>query len=131
MRYKHKSKSFEEIKDTLRNTDLYFLIQEIEWNKKQLSLMYDENYNLTEKMVEMVEELQNAKEEIKRIKIGSDIFSKGNAHCEECHYDTGWLGMNDLIFKLSLDGGYLISDKEGGYFSKCPKCESDNLSLES
>ena len=50
MRYKHKSKSFDEIKETLKDTDLYFLIEEIEWSKRQLSLMYDENYNLTEKV---------------------------------------------------------------------------------
>ncbi len=54
MRYKHKSKSFDEIRETLKDTDLYFLIEEIEWDKKQLSLMYDKNYNLTEKIVDMV-----------------------------------------------------------------------------
>ncbi|OIJ12677.1 hypothetical protein BKP37_12810 [Anaerobacillus alkalilacustris] len=62
MRYKHKSKSFDEIKETLKDTDLYFLIEEIEWSKRQLSLMYDENYNLTEKVVDGVEEIERVKE---------------------------------------------------------------------
>jgi predicted nucleic-acid-binding Zn-ribbon protein len=54
---------------------------------------------------------------------------KAHAYCEECEYETDRMTMKDLVFKLSMEGGYIISDKEGGYYSKCPKCGSENLSL--
>ena len=28
-----------------------------------------------------------------------------------------------------MDGGYIMSDKAGGYISKCPNCDSGKLSL--
>lgn len=55
---------------------------------------------------------------------------KAHAYCEECEYETDTMLMKDLIFKLSMDGGYIVSDKNGGYFSQCPKCGSEKLSLE-
>lgn len=55
---------------------------------------------------------------------------KTSAYCEECGYETEVMTMKDLIFKLSMEGGYIASDKDGGYFSQCPKCGSEKLSLE-
>lgn len=52
------------------------------------------------------------------------------AYCEDCNYKTDNMPMKELIFKLSMEGGYIISDKSGGYSSQCPKCESVNLTLE-
>lgn len=54
---------------------------------------------------------------------------KGYAYCEDCEYETEFLPMRDLIYKLSTEGGYIISDKNGGYYSQCPKCGSENLTL--
>lgn len=55
--------------------------------------------------------------------------AKAHAYCEDCDYETDRMPMKDLIFKLSMEGGYIISDKSGGYSSQCPKCESRNLTL--
>lgn len=52
-----------------------------------------------------------------------------SAYCENCDYETEDMTMKDLVFKVCMAGGYIISDKEGGYFSKCPKCESEKLSF--
>lgn len=54
---------------------------------------------------------------------------RSSVYCEDCDYETETMSMKDLVFKLSMEGGYVISDKDGGYFSKCPKCESNNLTL--
>ena len=63
------------------------------------------------------------------------IYAQGlisaRAYCEGCDYETDAMPMKDLAFKLNMEGGYIISDKCGGYFSKCPKCESSELSYES
>ncbi|SPF53104.1 conserved hypothetical protein [Candidatus Desulfosporosinus infrequens] len=53
-----------------------------------------------------------------------------HAYCEDCKYETDNMPMRDLVFKLSMEGGYIVSDKSGGYFSQCPNCESNKLSLE-
>lgn len=55
---------------------------------------------------------------------------KISVYCEDCEYETEVMEMKDLTLKLSLEGGYLISDKSGGYFSRCPKCGSEKLTLE-
>lgn len=51
------------------------------------------------------------------------------AECDDCDYQTENMSEKDLIFKVCIDGGYVQSDKAGGYYSQCPKCESSNLSL--
>ena len=51
------------------------------------------------------------------------------AYCEDCDYETDNMPMKDLVFKISMDGGYIASDKAGGYFSQCPKCGSETLSI--
>lgn len=51
------------------------------------------------------------------------------AECEDCDYQTGNMSEKDLVYKICMDGGYVQSDKDGGYYSHCPKCESSNLSL--
>lgn len=51
------------------------------------------------------------------------------AYCEDCSYMTEPMTDKDLIYKISMDGGYIQSDKEGGYYSLCPDCESRNLTL--
>ena len=51
------------------------------------------------------------------------------AECENCDYETEPMNDKDLIYKISMEGGYIQSDKDGGYYSKCPNCNSDNLSL--
>lgn len=56
---------------------------------------------------------------------------KSFVHCEDCDYETGAMNYKDLIYKVCTDGGYIQSDKSGGYYSKCPECESESLSLES
>lgn len=56
---------------------------------------------------------------------------KTHAYCEDCEYMTDIMTMKDLLLKLSMEGGYIVSDKNGGYFSQCPNCESEKLSLES
>lgn len=54
---------------------------------------------------------------------------KGLAYCENCNYETDTMMENDIHLKLSREGGYIISDGEGGYFSKCPNCGEDYLVL--
>lgn len=60
---------------------------------------------------------------------GSLKMNKQYAQCMNCDYETESMGEKDLIFKISVEGGYIQSDKDGGYFSECPSCESSNLSL--
>ncbi|WP_315674464.1 hypothetical protein [Clostridium sp. 19966] len=48
------------------------------------------------------------------------------ASCE-CGYITESMPIKDLLYKLSEDGGYIISDKEGGYYSQCPNCGESTL----
>ncbi|AFM42984.1 hypothetical protein Desaci_4122 [Desulfosporosinus acidiphilus SJ4] len=81
--------------------------------------------------------VQEYKDALQRIKTpGTPEFLEiqGNLKayvcCEDCGYMTDTMTMKDLIFKLSMDGGYIVSDKNGGYFSQCPKCGSEKLSLE-
>lgn len=47
--------------------------------------------------------------------------------CCDCGYETNCMNLKDLLLKLCNEGGYITSDKEGGYYSKCPKCGSENL----
>lgn len=54
---------------------------------------------------------------------------KAHAYCEDCDYETDDMPMKDLVFKLSMEGGYIISDKCEGYSSQCPQCGSKNLTL--
>lgn len=51
------------------------------------------------------------------------------AECEDCDYQTENMSEKDLIYRICIDGGYVQSDKYGGYYSQCPRCESSNLSL--
>lgn len=81
--------------------------------------------------------VQEYKESLRRIKTPGtpeylEIQGRISAHayCEDCDYKTETMPMKNLIFKLSMEGGYIASDKNGGYFSQCPNCESKNLSLE-
>lgn len=52
-----------------------------------------------------------------------------HAYCEDCYYETDSMPMKELLYKLSMEGGYIVSDKNGGYFSQCPKCGGKNLTL--
>jgi hypothetical protein len=52
-----------------------------------------------------------------------------HAWCEDCDYSTNFMPMSELFVKLCDEGGYITSDKEGGYLGQCPKCEG-NLSFE-
>lgn len=95
--------------------------------------------------VPMVQGLSNvigisriAKLEFQTPKIGfAEVFEiledramlKQYAECEDCDYLTENMSERDLIFKVCMDGGYIQSDKDGGYYSLCPKCENSNLSL--
>lgn len=36
-----------------------------------------------------------------------------SAYCENCDYETEDMTMKDLVFKVCMAGGYIISDKEG------------------
>jgi len=89
-----------------------------------------------------VDDWNNRVEEYRRMSIALEtpftpewIYAQGiksaRAYCERCDYETGAMPMKDLAFKLNMEGGYIISDKCGGYFSQCPKCESSGLSYES
>jgi len=52
------------------------------------------------------------------------------AHCIcICGYKTYCMEIKDLLFKLSQEGGYIISDKEGGYYGQCPECGGIALEL--
>jgi hypothetical protein len=55
---------------------------------------------------------------------------EAKVYCEECDYETDYMKMKDLIFKLSMEGGYIISDKNGGYYSQCPMCGGSVLTLD-
>jgi hypothetical protein len=54
-----------------------------------------------------------------------------HVYCEDCDYETESMEYKELIFKLSNEGGYIISDGAGGYINQCPKCKSENLILDS
>lgn len=62
------------------------------------------------------------------------IYAQGiltsRAYCEDCKYETDYMYFKDLVFKVSLEGGYIQCDKEGGYHSRCPECGSEKLILE-
>ena len=55
---------------------------------------------------------------------------QASVYCPCCDYVTEVMLYKDLIFKLAMEGGYVISDKSGGYLAQCPKCRSENLILE-
>ena len=55
---------------------------------------------------------------------------RARVYCERCDYVTDIMAKKDLYFKLCVEGGYIISDNDGGYFSRCPKCKYDELVLD-
>lgn len=61
--------------------------------------------------------------------IYAQSMMRADAYCEDCDYETGSMPMKNLIYQISMEGGYIYSDKQGGYVSQCPKCESENLTL--
>ena len=52
-----------------------------------------------------------------------------SVYCEGCDYVESSMPTKDLCYKISMLGGYIMSDQEGGYFSKCPKCGGTDLTL--
>lgn len=69
-------------------------------------------------------EMRHRLDEVKRVD-----RNKQYAHCMNCDYETESMSEKNLIHKISMEGGYIQSDKDGGYYSRCPGCESGNLSL--
>lgn len=63
--------------------------------------------------------------------IPKSFHLKARVYCEDCEYETDFMTMKDIIYKVSMEGGYIQSDKAGGYFSKCPKCGHEHLTIES
>ena len=46
-----------------------------------------------------------------------------------CGYETNYMEFKDLLYRLFIEGGWVTSDKAGGYYSLCPKCERYNLQI--
>jgi hypothetical protein len=69
-------------------------------------------------------------EELKEYKIEPNT-PKMQIYCEECDYKLKSMTLKDLIYQLSLDGGYIQFDGEGGFYTCCPKCNKDKLVIQS
>lgn len=41
------------------------------------------------------------------------------AYCEKCSYKTGRMEEKELIYVVSMDGGYIKRDKKSDYISEC------------
>ena len=52
-----------------------------------------------------------------------------STHCTNCDYETEDMHYDLLVIKLCDEGGYIISDGDGGYFDQCPSCKRDSLVL--
>lgn len=73
--------------------------------------------------VEM-EEINNEAECDKNYK--SHVFcDKGN-----CEFDLGSIAAIDAVFKISMDGGYVQYDGNGGLNTECPQCHCDSIRFE-
>lgn len=62
-----------------------------------------------------------------------EIIEQGNLdiniYCEECNYETGGMKFKDAVFKINMEGGYLMYDGEGGAITSCPLCKKDKLTV--
>lgn len=56
-----------------------------------------------------------------------------SVHCDnsECKFELGVIAIIDAVFKISMDGGYVKYDCEGGIISECPECHCDTIVFES
>lgn len=96
-----------------------------DWKNTKKSAGEDWNRRV-EKYIEYQEKVHTVgtKEWIER----QGIYNN-HAYCDNCEYSTETMNLKDLIFKICMEGGYIMADKEGGYYSQCPKCEGSNLSI--
>ena len=56
-----------------------------------------------------------------------DRKTKGIIYCEDCDYETKIGTYEECLVETTNDGGYVMSDKAGGFYSKCPHCGEDSL----
>lgn len=52
------------------------------------------------------------------------------AFCEDCEYRTeDFETERETVGEVGIDGGYIMSDKNGGCYTKCPQCDQDTLMI--
>ena len=55
---------------------------------------------------------------------------RSHVYCQECGFDLGGIKAIDAVFKISMDGGYVKYDGEGGLITECPECHNDSIVFE-
>lgn len=52
------------------------------------------------------------------------------AHCKNCDYKTDIMPFKDLVFKISMEGGYIQNSDDDLLLTECPCCHEDTLIIE-
>lgn len=52
-----------------------------------------------------------------------------SCHCKGCEYRMDLTPLKELIYQISMTGGYVRSDRNGGYLTRCPDCGERTLQL--
>lgn len=92
-------------------------------NSKDLKSKYEVPFAL--KLLNMMKDFS---EELRKDR-HTQAIPVAHAYCDDCDYETKAMPMMNLIYEVSNYGGYIRSDKDGGYFSQCPECQGKNLTI--